>query len=72
MLVQETASVSDSLTTIPMYGSPEIVGDTIGALSDNSISWSSNGVDYYVTSSSLSEKELLSVANSINVMPVGK
>lgn len=72
MLVQETASVSDTLTTIPMYGSPEIVGDTIGALSDNSISWSSNGVDYYVTSSSLSEKELLSVANSINVMPVGK
>ena len=72
MLVQETSSVGDELTTIPMYGSPEIVGDTIGALSDNSISWSSNGVDYYVTSSSLSEKELLSVANSINVMPVGK
>ena len=72
MLVQETSSINDDLTTIPMYGSPEIVGDTIGALSDNSISWSSNGIDYYVTSNSLSEKELLTVANSINVMPVGK
>ncbi len=72
MLVQETSIVNDNLTTLPMYGSPEIVGDTIGALSDNSISWSSNGIDYYVTSSSLSEKELLSVANSINVLPVGK
>ena len=32
----------------------------------------SNGVDYYVTSSNLDESELLSVANSIGVLPVGK
>ncbi|MBR1376393.1 MAG: outer membrane lipoprotein carrier protein LolA [Bacilli bacterium] len=72
MLVQETSSKLSELTTIPMYGSPEMIGDTIGALSDNSITWSSNGIDYYVTSSNLSEQELLSVANSINVLPVGK
>lgn len=72
MLVQETSVKEKEFTTIPTYGSPEIVGDTIGILSDNAVSWSSNGIDYYVTSNNLSEHELLQVANSINVLPVGK
>ena len=72
MFVEETSNVEKDFKTIPTNGEPEIVGDTIGVLSDNSITWSSNGVDYYVTSNTLSDKELLTVANSINVMPVGK
>ena len=72
MFIEETSNYSDEMQTIPTNGTPEIIGDTIGILSDNSVSWSSNGIDYYVTSNSMSEKELLTVANSINVMPVGK
>ena len=72
MLVQETSSIEKEMITIPVYGKPEIVGDTIGTVSENSVSWSSNGIDYYVTSKNLSEKEMLTVANSINVLPVGK
>ena len=72
MLVQETSVKEKEMTTIPTYGTPEIVGDTIGVVGDNSVSWSSNGIDYYVTSGSLSEKELLTVANSVNTLPVGK
>ena len=72
MLVQETSAKEKEMVTIPVYGKPEIIGDTIGMVSENSISWSSNGVDYYVTSKNLSEKEMLTVANSINVLPVGK
>lgn|SRR5574344_307431 len=72
MFIQETAAKQNAMTTIPMYGSPEHIGDSIGAVSDNSISWTSGGIDYYVTSDSLSEQQLVSVANSINAMPVGK
>ena len=72
MLIQETWSALDNNTVIPTYGEFDIVSDTIGVMKDNSISWSSNGIDYYVTSDSLSEKELLSVANSVTILPVGK
>ncbi len=72
MLIQETSSILDKDTIIPTYGDFDIVSDTIGVMKENSITWSSNGIDYYVTSDSLSEKELLSVANSVTILPVGK
>ena len=72
MLVQETASVEDELTTIPMYGEPEILIDTVAAISDSSITWVSNGIEYYVVSEAMEKDELISVAKSISVMPVGK
>ena len=43
--------------------------DAIGPISDNSISWTSNNIDYYITSSVMSKKELLEVAQSISVLP---
>ena len=72
MFIEETSTILKDHTIIPINGNPEIIGDAIGVVSNNSVSWSSGGIDYYVTSNSLSEKELLTVANSINVMPVGK
>lgn len=72
MFVQETATVEEEMTTIPMYGEPVLIADTVGALSDSSVTWVSNGVEYYVVSDVMSETELLSVAKSISVMPVMK
>ena len=72
MLVEETVSIDDELVTIPTYGEPYLLADTIGALSDSSVSWISGGIEYYVVSDKLSKAELLEVANSISVMPVGK
>ena len=72
MFIEETSNGSKELQTVSTNGEPAIIGDTIGVLSENSVSWSSNGMDYYITSGVLSDKELLTVANSINVMPVGK
>ncbi|MDD2377528.1 MAG: outer membrane lipoprotein carrier protein LolA [Bacilli bacterium] len=70
--VQETISVSDDLVTIPMYGEPTVVGDTIGALSETSITWMSNGMEYYLTSKILTEDELVNIASSISTVPVMK
>lgn len=72
MIVQETAKAAEELLTIPMYGEPYIITDTVGALSDNSITWSSNGVEFYVVSDTMSTEELLEVANSINTITVSK
>ena len=72
MLVQETSSYSDEFETIPMYGEPEIIADSVAAVSDSSISWISNGIEYYLTSETMKQEDLLSVARSISALPVGK
>ena len=72
MLVQEKAVPNDDLLTIPMQGEPYIVTDTVGALADNSITWCTNGVEFYVVSDKMSQGELLEIANSINVATVSK
>ncbi len=72
MLVQETSSYSEDMETIPMYGDPEIMADSVAAVSDTSITWISNGVEYYVVSEMMKSDELLNVARSISALPVGK
>ena len=72
MLVQETASIPNYLTTILVDGEPELFADTVGVVSDSSVTWVSNGIEYYVVSDKLDKNELLSVAKSVSVMPVGK
>ena len=72
MFVQETAAIPNNLMTIPVDGEPEIIADTVVALTDSSIAWSNNGVEYYVVSDTLNKDELLSVAKSVSVMPIAK
>lgn len=71
-LVEETASIEKGDTIIPVSGEPKMIADVVGNVSDGSISWISNNVEYYITSSKLSETELLDIANSISVLPVSK
>ncbi len=72
MFVQETAAIPNNLMTIPVDGEPELIADTVAALTDSSIAWSNNGVEYYVVSDTLNKDELLSVAKSVSVMPIAK
>lgn len=72
MLVQEQASASKDLLTIPMYGEPYVITDTVGALSNNSVTWCTGGVEFYVVSDKLTQQELLEIANSINAVTVSK
>lgn len=66
VLVEETMSASDDFEIIPVYGDPEIINDSIGALSANSLSWTSNNVNYYLTGTTLSKDDLLNIATSMN------
>ncbi len=72
MLIQETAEREEEMVTIPLEGEPLILTGTIGALSESSITWSRDGIEYYLVSEGIDENELLTIAKSISVMPVIK
>ena len=72
ILVEETASKSDETETIPVYGEPTLLVDTVGALSDSSVNFISNGVEYYIASESLTMQEIIDVAESISSISVMK
>ena len=72
MLVEEQAVKNDDSVIIPTSGDIDIVSDCIAIIDDSSISWTSNNIDYYLTSNDLSKAELLEVAKSISVMPITK
>lgn len=72
MLVEETATKEDELSVIPTSGDLDIFTDTIAIVSDTSVSWTANGIEYYLVSSDMSTSELVTVAKSISLMPVSK
>ena len=69
-VVQETFKDTD--TTNYVYGDPYLILDTVGSITDYSVSWISNGVEYSVMSDNMEIDELLTVAQSISVKAVGK
>lgn len=71
ILVQETNNRSD-LETEYIYGDPCFVVDSIGALTDYSVTWINGTTEYYLVSDVMSQDELLNVAQSVNVLAVGK
>jgi outer membrane lipoprotein-sorting protein len=72
MFIQENATASSEFTTIPVNGELVMLGGTIGVLDDSSISWISDGMEYYLVSSTLNDEQLLEVARSIGSIPVIK
>lgn len=72
LLVEETVNIEDEPTIIPTYGEPFRLMDTIGVMTDNSLSWTTGGIEYYLVSDVLNQNELIDVAQSINVLPTMK
>lgn len=65
LLVEETLDVFNEFTVIPTSGEPYMLMDTIGVVTDNSLSWSSGNMEYYLVSDVMSREELVEVAQSI-------
>ena len=72
VLVEETASTPDTLEVIPVSGNFDFLSDVIGVIGNKSLSWHSNGIDYYMTSDTLEVSELVNIARSVSVLPVSK
>ena len=71
-LVEETTMKEEEFTVVPTYGEPYLLIDTVAALSNNSINWVSNGIEYYIVSDVMNQNELIEVAKSVNVVSVLK
>lgn len=69
ILVEEAVSKSDEMEIIPVYGEPTIILDSVAALSDSSVNFISNGIEYYIASESLTKQQILQVAESISTLP---
>ncbi len=72
LLVQETVKAEDEMVVIPTFGEPYQLLDTLGVMTDNSLTWHTGGVEYYIVSDVLSTNELIEVAQSISVLPTMK
>lgn len=72
LLVEETSSIENEFSIVPIFGEPHFLNDTLGAITDNSVSWSSNGIDYYLVSDVMGKTELIEIANSISAIPIMK
>ena len=71
-LVEETVMPQEEFTVVPTYGEPYLLIDTVAALSNNSINWVSNGIEYYIVSDVMNQNELIEVAKSVNTVSVLK
>ncbi len=72
LLVEETANIDKDFSIVPIFGEPSFLNDTLGAITDNSLSWTSGGIDYYIVSDVMGKIELIEIANSINAIPIMK
>lgn len=70
-LIQEKAEVVQAkvVSTI-VNGNPVDLGFTVGALTDNMITWTFNGVNYTLASQDLTPDEMVQVARTVGVDPV--
>ena len=65
ILVEEMSKKYDYLEVIPINGDPVMLAESVGAISANSLYWTSNGIDYYISSTSLDANELMTIAESL-------
>ena len=64
-VIQET--LSDTNTVNYVYGDPYLILDTVGTITDSSVSWISNGIEYSIISDTMPVSEIVTVAQSITV-----
>ena len=68
--VQENISLTD--VTILIDGDFVLLNDVIGNVTDNEVSWISNGIEYYITSDVLTQDEMIEIAKSVGLLAVSK
>ena len=72
VLVEEEADVSKEFEIIPVSGDPLLMAEGVAALSDNSITWTTNNKEYYLTSGNIATDELMTIAESMGSVALEK
>ena len=70
MVIEETVNNSDSLVSV--FGEPFQLSDTVGVIDETSMTWISDGIEYYLVSNSLDREQLVDIANSMTTAAIIK
>ena len=70
MLIEEMTKPSKDLEVTSIYGEPLILSTAVGALSENSLEWQSDSINYYLSSSYLTSEEMMTIAESLSAKEV--
>ncbi|MGE7696746.1 LolA family protein [Lysinibacillus sp. NPDC094177] len=66
-VMQQPVTKETAMLPVSSPGDPVDLGFTIGAITDTSISWEKDGVEFFVASSKLTRDEMVEVATSMTV-----
>jgi len=66
-VMQQPVMKENSMLPVSSPGDPVDLGFTIGAITDTSISWEKDGVEFFVASSKLTREEMIEVATSMTI-----
>lgn len=66
-VMQQPVTKEASMLPVSSPGDPVDLGFTIGAITDTSISWEKDGVEFFVASSKLTREEMVQVATSMTI-----
>ena len=72
ILVEEASNASKEFEVTSATGDLVFYETILGALTDTSVSWSKDGIDYYIIGQNLSNEELLQIASSTASVAVVK
>ena len=64
-IIQESARVREVLAPELILGEPIMVNGTVAAISDTTLTWQRNGVEFFLVSNTLDREQLITVASSI-------
>ncbi len=66
-VMQQPVTKEAAMLPVSSPGDPVDLGFTIGAITDTSISWEQDGVEFFVASSKLTREEMVQVATSMTI-----
>ncbi|AJK86194.1 outer membrane lipoprotein carrier protein LolA [Lysinibacillus fusiformis] len=66
-VMQQPVIKENSMLPVSSPGDPVDLGFTIGAITDTSVSWEKDGVEFFVASSKLTREEMIEVATSMTI-----
>lgn len=65
-LIEEVAIPRREFEVIPVHGEPIMLSNAVGALVGNSIHWTANDIQYFLSSDSIPVSQLLTIAESMS------
>lgn len=70
MIIEEASRASKEMEVTSVSGDPLFLSTAVAAAGNNSLEWQSNNMNYYITSTALTQDEMRTIAESLNTASV--